>query len=587
MSRHGESGILGCSFFFPLLFLSAFETRTKQTKQAAARQLAACTLVDERGPIDAAETMKMLALVVLAVGYFIAAASAAAAVGKKALPAEDGTATHVRKKVRLHQVAHNQLYGVDLPAFAFDYSELLASAVIERSENLRDLYLTIFLLGHQAIFQNGYISALQTDQDNVLAWRQAAQQWQRDRQHNQTSHSRSRLFCVLHHNDHPRAQAYQVPAYWLSAQASVVNAGLEVLRCKLRNPSTIFSNYTHQSSKRLFVDLIRRNPAESVVSSFSIPWRERSIGYGSLAVRSPALSLWSFTQPNRSEGDLRPLSANRLARHSKHPRGSGGSGGLRGENMNSNSSSSGGGAGGGPVQPILHACVPGVRPVQARPQVPIASLMEFLGHLQVLNVSHTTLGLVVDGQEKSYFMAKHVYALSAAIASGQVSLSALSWPQYDDVPGFLGVMLSTSLADSLFLNHCFSLSRGKADYVLVLRPFQFWLPAGFTARQLGQETERWTWLQFFQQSRTRPMEAGAGIGAGRYTSRYLDSHSANRSVTMTTSPPASLAGHNSSHSRQALSCSLVLTERFAVEDPSNALFPPGDSTWIQGKTVLR
>ncbi len=57
------------------------------------------------------------------------------------------------KKLKLSQTvdASSNSYGASLPAFAFDYSEYLASAVIERSSLSDNLYLTMFFVGHRSI----------------------------------------------------------------------------------------------------------------------------------------------------------------------------------------------------------------------------------------------------------------------------------------------------------------------------------------------------------------------------------------------------------------------------------------------------
>jgi hypothetical protein len=55
-------------------------------------------------------------------------------------------------------------YGVDLPSFAFDYSEYFVSAVIERSSESDDLYLNMFLVGHRAIVTDYPFDAISTEE---------------------------------------------------------------------------------------------------------------------------------------------------------------------------------------------------------------------------------------------------------------------------------------------------------------------------------------------------------------------------------------------------------------------------------------
>lgn len=58
---------------------------------------------------------------------------------------------------------------MDLPSFAFDYSEYIIAAMIERSFELFDLQIVLFLLPHQIVLSRSNISyspvvALSTDE---------------------------------------------------------------------------------------------------------------------------------------------------------------------------------------------------------------------------------------------------------------------------------------------------------------------------------------------------------------------------------------------------------------------------------------
>ncbi|RYH30815.1 hypothetical protein EON65_04045, partial [archaeon] len=113
----------------------------------------------------------------------------------------------------MHDASRTSHYGHDLPHFAFDYSELLLGATIERVSNSKDLYLTILLLSHDAIFMTGFIDAVSTEEEHVLAWTEAIKKWKK---HNSdTQKARSKFFCVLQNTEESKSVPYQVPAYWL------------------------------------------------------------------------------------------------------------------------------------------------------------------------------------------------------------------------------------------------------------------------------------------------------------------------------------------------------------------------------------
>ena len=83
------------------------------------------------------------------------------------------------KQLRLSQDidAANGNYGTALPAFAFDYSEYLAGAVIERSSRSDNLYLTMFLVGHRTIDHDWPFEMVSTDEEVIYSWGNAARKW--------------------------------------------------------------------------------------------------------------------------------------------------------------------------------------------------------------------------------------------------------------------------------------------------------------------------------------------------------------------------------------------------------------------------
>ena len=76
------------------------------------------------------------------------------------------------KKLRLSgdMEASHGTYGISLPAFAFDYSEYLAGAVIERSSLSDNLYLTMFFVGHRTVAHDWPFDAMSTAEEVLYSW---------------------------------------------------------------------------------------------------------------------------------------------------------------------------------------------------------------------------------------------------------------------------------------------------------------------------------------------------------------------------------------------------------------------------------
>jgi len=76
------------------------------------------------------------------------------------------------KKLRLSRdiEASHGSYGTTLPAFAFDYSEYLAGAVIERSSLSDNLYLTMFFVGHGSVAHDWPFDAMSTAEEVLYSW---------------------------------------------------------------------------------------------------------------------------------------------------------------------------------------------------------------------------------------------------------------------------------------------------------------------------------------------------------------------------------------------------------------------------------
>lgn len=476
-----------------------------------------------------------------------------------------------RKKIKLRQRVSGEQYGVDLPAFAFDYSELLSSAVIERSDASRDLYLTIFLLGRQAAYSPGAVLALNTDQEPVLTWTTAMKRWNADRDLS----SRSRLLCIIQNSELSKAAPYQAPAYWLTLQAPpagsmAFNRLIEAVRCKIRAPSAIYTNRTYDSERRLLVDLVRRDKANSsatdkaLVSSFNMRWSVRQGGYGSMSIASTSMSYWTMSS-NRSDAEVL-----------KRTRTPAPSAALQPRSTTSRARA-------------IHACVPGVRPAKAgRAEVGMTMLLEFVEHLLLLGVQHVTLGVVLDVE--SLHMERQLLLLQKYLLSGQLTISPLSLPKTDDAPGIAGVLLSDALSETFFLNHCLQMSKGLADYVLVLRPYQFIIPTAGTstlagmARRARPTNSSLLMGKYSKYGAEKPSSEPSGEGDG------LRRNTSIHSMFTRSRAKAKYQGSGRKDretrrlavvSSPTVTCSIVF-QGYAAADPADAFFGPGDTAWTKG-----
>jgi hypothetical protein len=197
--------------------------------------------------------------------------------------------------------------GLDLPSFAFDYSEFIASAVIERSTESDDLYLNIFFVGHRSIFNNFPFETISTDEEVLHKWGQAIKKWKLENsrynheiqkrsikksghQHH-PPHLNHALSCALHNNEENNSPPYVSSGHWISSDylPDHVHGNFEVLRCKLKGIYHFYDSLVH-SDHHLSVDILSRGSRYShnstavehqdVIMSFYVPWRTRIAGYG-------------------------------------------------------------------------------------------------------------------------------------------------------------------------------------------------------------------------------------------------------------------------------------------------------------------
>jgi hypothetical protein len=417
------------------------------------------------------------------------------------------------KQLRLSQDidAANGNYGTALPAFAFDYSEYLAGAVIERSSRSDNLYLTMFLVGHRTIDHDWPFEMVSTDEEVIYSWGNAARKWnvtstQNNHRLTNADDKRSGIVCVMQGEGFQRT--YTVPAHWVTHTDTAIDSTgkpitgtFEVLRCPIRGSNTIIYDTLSHGDTSLFVDLVRmkeRNKAvhsgaidrrqlentddrfvavqqsqeqanadfitkhRNVIISFSVPWKSRQAGYGVNYHQQPLAGHFDMWQPSLhprhklSSGDSPTDSSNSVAgAHAQNLRGT-----LETETASRD--------------PKLYVCTSGARPLHPkRADAGLPMLLEFVEHHINLGVQHIFLGVALDwGSE---VMRKYMLLLQPYIEKGQVTISSLALQGYDDAMGFSGIKLNEKYADLFFTNQCLYLSKGIADYVVPLKPSQFLL----------------------------------------------------------------------------------------------------------------
>ena len=402
-------------------------------------------------------------------------------------------------------LAHTETkYGVDLPSFAFDFSEYFSGAIIERGYHTKDLYLTMFLVGHKSISMDFPFEAISTDEEVLHAWSQAVKKWggpshlapssssssgggsgggsagglspKQQLQHKSKSNANaaanekssptrllaassskitepgaptksssssssihsSGLSCILQNNDGHNSQVYQVNAYWVHANTSSdrkdgssYHGNFAILRCKLRNHGAphIYQNATYNTRKELFVDVMRTNPhlgrkhvlsngipgvstgnntstvttsttggaiiaadpRGTVLSSFSVPWSARVVGYPLQPhANASALNPWMVS------GVSTKYTPNSIQEKSEH--------GAKLSTFPSSQTAQQLQAQSLPPPPLPHIpststylCVTGLRPLHPlRAQVGLPALLEFIEHHLLLGFQHILLGMALD-----------------------------------------------------------------------------------------------------------------------------------------------------------------------------------------------
>lgn len=166
------------------------------------------------------------------------------------------TPHHSRSKVNIHrgeELSSDAPYGVELPNFAFDFSEYFVNAAIVGNDR-RELYLNLMMLGHHTIYEDFPFEAISTDEKTLSQWSQAIKVWKKEYESHRSL--RRKYLCVFTSPTNPK-QSYQSPLTWLTVNRKTnhtdtnmktnLNQNIEHVRCKMKG-SLI--------TKHLFVDIV-------------------------------------------------------------------------------------------------------------------------------------------------------------------------------------------------------------------------------------------------------------------------------------------------------------------------------------------
>lgn len=396
-----------------------------------------------------------------------------------------------------HQKRHNQhsihqhgpssamhSYGLKLPCFTYDYSELIIGALIERSSDSDDLFLVMFILNHQVIFHHDIIKAFSTDDITLNSWSRAIKVW------NQSSSSldydrHQNIMCILHNNDPKFGQSYHSQAFWMkSSEESIsqskygIGSYIDILKCRLKGTSSIYTALSHSNSS-LHVDIYHKQSHSSKINlksqgklsnhskfdnnhkssvdptslllSYSLPWKKRYIGYGfSLFDNLSSFDPWlPFHEASIDDKSFPDSYINKSA-----------------------------------------LCLGLLQPLHlTRSNIPLPMLMESIEHHLSLGFQHIYIGVLVDISSK--YIHRYIAALSNFIhlrgkkledsvdsqsIVGRISIISLSNSGYDNVGGFDGIIINNEVIENLFYNQCLYFSKGIFDFVTFLEPNEFIFP---------------------------------------------------------------------------------------------------------------
>eukprot|EP01038_Epipyxis_sp_PR26KG_P004172 gene4172-5939_t len=344
-----------------------------------------------------------------------------------------------------------------LPQFSIDATEILVSAVIERSFN-QNLYLSMFLVGHKAFLfrpQFPFLMINQSDEIKYTQWKKYSNFWKNF--HEETDKSRkidviTHYYCIIRGGGRLYEsinEGFFVPSDTTTDPG--LNQNLEILRCPFQHkfPFELSAEQLYLSKKQLKVEIIRsklslfeiqtillNNRFHSIerLFKFNIPWKYRRAGYGfDLSKSNSAWNPWNEWLPSNSSS-------------------------MKSYDVVSNN--------------VAYLCLATVRPLgPLRMDTGIGLLLENIEHNLMIGFKHIFLGLYLDKSSKH--MQRYRLALDVYIRSGQLTLSSMTMNGVDDVAGMMGMAFNDDYARYYHHQQCLYMSKGVADYVALFHASEF------------------------------------------------------------------------------------------------------------------
>ena len=297
-----------------------------------------------------------------------------------------------------------------LPNFLSDSSDVVLSAVLERSENGPELHLVVMMMGHKAFFYMPQSPILMMNRSAMGVWGRVASNFAKTRLPSATN-------CSFGSNGN-----LEVPGSLLPSSTSIdtgFNRNLELLRCPVP-VSALAGNNHREREQKLEVSLVRKG---QVLLSFSISVRKRQAGYGfTLSRKSSRINMWQ--QDSKSLNNKAFL------------------------------------------------CTSVIRPLEPwRPDVALPLLLEFVEHNVQIGFAHQFLATFLDPRSVEF---QHMLALLRPyIEKRQVSLTGLAIPRVNDYSGVLGLIFIDDYTRYIHQNQCLYISRGLASHVAMLQASEF------------------------------------------------------------------------------------------------------------------
>ena len=340
---------------------------------------------------------------------------------------------------------------MSLPGPALDKSELVMSALIERTSRSSRLHLTTFFLNAAMVapHENRQNKAERIRPDAVGTWKEVVKKLSSVAYlENGKRSPRVPYFCRVFNSQ--GSVEYKVPGEFVPNRQTTdpnTNRRVDVFRCPLKFTDTPVEYFARVDSHHtLFAEVYRK---DTVIARFSVPWNTRRVGY----LMSPVITNAVVTNPSSSSpGQAKRFRSSALR---TWPHGVGG-----GEQVDNE-------------EPQFHLCVVGLQPGQMT-QGLLGQMIEFIEyHIQV-GVAH--MYFAIHFSEKSLAMIKILEVLDRYIDDGYVSISTTAGDDVNMIDSFSGIKWNALSTDTFVINSCLYLSKGVADYLGVWDLNEFFVP---------------------------------------------------------------------------------------------------------------